>query len=124
MNFLIVFLGAGLGGALRHGVGMIVLRWWGSGFPLATLLVNAIGCLAMGFLVGWLALRGEASAGWKLFLGTGVLGGFTTFSAFSLEVGLLYERGAIGQALLYVMLSLLLSVGGLFAGLLWVRHWN
>jgi len=121
MGYLIVFLGGGLGAALRHGVNLAAARLLGTSFPFGTLTVNVAGSLVMGLIAAWLAFRGDASQHWRLFFTTGVLGGFTTFSAFSLDVALLYERGAIALAVLYVLLSLVLSVAGLFAGLALVR---
>jgi len=121
MGYLIVFLGGGLGAALRHGVNLGAARLFGTGFPFGTLSVNVLGSLAIGLIAAWFAFRGDASQHWRLFFTTGLLGGFTTFSAFSLDVALLYERGAIGFAVLYVLLSLVLSVAGLFAGLALVR---
>lgn len=120
----LVFLGAGLGGTLRHGVNVAALRVAGPGFPLGTLCVNVLGCLAMGLLAGWLALKaGDAwSAQVRTFLATGVLGGFTTFSAFSLDAALLWERGQPAIAAAYVVGSVLFSLAGLFAGLAIVRH--
>jgi fluoride exporter len=122
-GFLLVFVGAGIGGALRHGVNLAGVRVFGPGFPWGTLAVNVTGSLAMGLLAGWLALRtGEGWSGpTRLFLATGVLGGFTTFSAFSLDAVLLWERGDTGLAAAYVLASVLLSVGGLVAGLALVR---
>jgi CrcB protein len=122
--YLIVFLGAGLGGALRHGVNELVARLFATDFPLATLLINVSGSLAMGLLAGWLAFRGDASPAWRLFLATGVLGGFTTFSAFSLDAVLLWERGAWGQAAFYVGGSVVFSIAGLVAGLWLARSWT
>lgn len=124
MNYLIVFLGGGLGAALRHGVNLWAPRLLGGGFPYATLIVNFTGSLAMGLLAAWFAFKGEAPQAWRLFLMTGILGGYTTFSAFSLDVALLYERGEIGLAALYVLSSVALSIGGLFAGLALVRHFS
>jgi fluoride exporter len=126
MTYLIVFLGAGIGGALRHGTNIACTRLWGTAFPWGTFTVNVLGCFAMGVIASWLALRdGEM---WpqhlRLFLTTGVLGGYTTFSAFSLDVALLYERGQLGLALLYALGSGGLSVAGLFLGLLAVRAWS
>jgi CrcB protein len=123
MTFLIVFLGAGVGGALRHGVNTLGMRLLGSGFPYGTLTVNILGSLAMGLLAGWFAGRGDAGQHFRLFLATGVLGGFTTFSSFSLDVAVLWERGAVGLCALYVALSLLVSVGALFAGLWLMRQY-
>ena len=122
MNYLIVFVGAGLGGALRHAANELALRWFGSAYPVSTLAVNVIGSLAMGLLAGYLAFRGEAPQAWRLFLATGVLGGFTTFSAFSLDVVLLYQRGALLQAAMYIGLSIALSVAGLLLGLWMMRQ--
>jgi CrcB protein len=118
---LLVFFGAGLGGTLRHGVNLAALRF-GAGFPFGTLLINVAGSFAMGLLAGWFAARGEqASQPLRLFLMTGVLGGFTTFSAFSLETVVLWERGEGASAAAYVLLSVCLSLAGLVAGLAVVR---
>jgi CrcB protein len=122
MNYVIVFLGAGLGGALRHAANGLALRWFGSGYPVSTFAVNVVGSFAMGLLAGYFAFRGEAGQAWRLFLATGVLGGFTTFSAFSLDVVLLYERGALIHAALYILLSVGLSIAGLMLGLWGLRQ--
>lgn len=120
---LLVFLGAGLGGALRHGVNLGCARLCGTAFPWGTLTVNIFGSFLMGVLAGWLAFKAEH--GWsqplRLFLTTGVLGGFTTFSAFSLDAVLLWERGQAGHAAAYVAASVILSIAGLLAGLALVR---
>jgi len=121
MGYLIVFIGGGLGAALRHGVNLSAARVFGTGFPYGTLTVNIVGSLIMGALAAWFAFKGDATQHWRLFLATGVLGGFTTFSAFSLDVAVLYERGALGLALFYVLISVVLSLAGLFAGLAIVR---
>ena len=115
--FIIVFFGAGLGGAMRHGVNVLSTRLLGVGFPYATLIVNVIGSLVMGMLIDYFALRGEASQHWRLFLTTGILGGFTTFSAFSLDVALLYERGETALAACNAFGSVILAIGALFAGM-------
>jgi len=122
MGFLIVFLGGGLGAAMRHGVNLAAARLLGTAFPYATLIENVTGSLVMGLLAGYFAFKGGAPQHWRLFLTTGILGGYTTFSAFSLDAMLLYERGEVGLAALYVLLSVVLSIGGLFAGLALVRH--
>ena len=122
MGFLIVFLGGGIGAALRHGVNLLSARLLGTGFNYATLFENVSGSLVMGLIVGYFAFAGGASQHWRLFLTTGILGGYTTFSAFSLDSVLLYERGELGLAALYVALSVALSIGGLFAGLMLVRQ--
>ena len=121
MTYLIVFLGGGIGAALRHGFNVGFARLLGTGFPYATLWENVTGSLVMGLLVGWFALKGGAPQHWQLFLTTGVLGGYTTFSAFSLDAAVLYERGAVGLAALYVALSVVLSIAALFAGMAVVR---
>ena len=102
MGFLIVFLGGGIGAALRHGVNLASARLLGTAFPYATLFENVTGSLVMGLLAGYFAFKGDASQHWRLFLTTGILGGYTTFSAFSLDAALLYERGELGLAALYV----------------------
>ena len=124
MGFLIVFLGGGIGAALRHGVNIASARLLGAAFPYATLFENVTGSLVMGVLAGYFAFKGDISQGWRLFLTTGILGGYTTFSAFSLDAALLYQRGELGLAALYVVLSVALSIGGLFAGLALVRNFS
>jgi CrcB protein len=121
-GFLIVFLGGGLGAALRHGVNLVSARWFGVAFPWHTLIENVTGSLVMGLLAGYFALKGDASQHWRLFLTTGILGGYTTFSAFSLDAMVLYERGETALAALYVAGSVALAIGGLVAGLALVRH--
>jgi CrcB protein len=121
-SFLIVFLGAGLGGALRHGANVAAGRWLGSAFPYGTLAVNVGGGLAMGLMAGWFAHRVDPGQAWRLFLATGLLGGFTTFSAFSLDAVLLYQRGAHDLAALYVIASVGVSIVALMTGLAIVRH--
>jgi len=121
MGYLIVFLGGGVGAALRHGVNLGTARLFGTAFPYGTLTVNVVGSLIMGALAAYFAFKGDATQHWRLFLTTGILGGFTTFSAFSLDVALLYERGEIGLAALYVAVSVIVSLAGLFAGLALVR---
>jgi CrcB protein len=118
MGFVVVFFGGGIGAALRHGVNLASARWIGTGFPYATMIENVSGSLMMGLIAGYFAFRaGGMSQHWQLFLTTGILGGYTTFSAFSLETVLLYERGALGLAAIYVLGSVLLSIAGLVAGL-------
>ena len=124
MNYVLVFLGGGLGSTLRHTINVVCARCLGTAFPYHTFIINITGSLVMGLIAGYLAFKGEASQPWRLFLMTGILGGYTTFSAFSLDTALLYERGAIGLAALYVAGSVVLSIAGLFAGLALVRHFS
>src|SRR5262245_25873857 len=110
MSFLIVFLGGGIGAALRHGCTVGIARLVGTAFPYATMFENVAGSLVMGLLAGYFAFKSGASEQWRLFLTTGILGGYTTFSAFSLDTALLYERGEFGLAALYVLGSVALSI--------------
>lgn len=116
MSFFLVFLGGSLGAALRHAANQAAVTLFGAGFPFGTLLVNITGSAAMGLLAGWLALRSEFPPQLSLFLTTGFLGGFTTFSAFSLDAVTLWERSDHGLALAYAAASVLLSIGGLVLG--------
>ncbi|GLQ57466.1 fluoride efflux transporter CrcB [Devosia nitrariae] len=123
--FLLVGAGGALGAMMRFGVSSIVGRLWPSQFPLATLIVNILGSLAMGLLIGWLARTLPAwAAEARLFVAVGVLGGFTTFSAFSLDTITLIERGAWSQAGLYILLSVVLCLAGLYCGLLMTRGFH
>jgi fluoride exporter len=122
MGFLIVFLGGGIGAALRHGVNLLCAKFVSGAFPFSTLIENVTGSVVMGLLAGYFAFRGGIPQHWQLFLTTGILGGYTTFSAFSLDAALLYERGQVGFAAAYVLASVLLSIAGLFGGLALVRH--
>ena len=122
MSYLIVFLGGGLGAAFRHAVNVAFARWLGIGFPFATLFVNLTGSLAMGLLAGYFALKGEASQSFRLFLTTGILGGYTTFSAFSLDALLLWERNEVGLAALYVAASVTTALFGVWAGVAIMRQ--
>jgi CrcB protein len=117
MLYLIVFIGAGIGGALRHGVNVTATRLFGLGFPLGTLIVNVSGSFAMGLLAGYFAYRAGVPQHVRLFLTTGILGGFTTFSTFSLDAAVLIERHAYGAAAGYVVGSVAAALAGLFFGL-------
>lgn len=121
-----VAVGGAFGAALRYQMGRSMTGWLGpmamGVFPWATLAVNALGSLLMGFLAGWLTFRTTGnSEQLRLLLGVGLLGGFTTFSAFSLEMVLLIERGQFQFAALYAFLSVALGITGLFAGLMVMR---
>jgi CrcB protein len=122
MGYLIVFLGGGVGAAIRHGINLATARVLGTAFPYGTLLINITGSFIMGLVVAYFAFKGDASQHWRLFLTTGILGGYTTFSAFSLDAALLYERGELGMAAVYVLASVAISIAGLFAGLALVRN--
>jgi CrcB protein len=117
-----VFVGGGFGAVLRWQLGRAMTGWLGApivtAFPFATLAVNAAGSLAMGLLAGWLARHGGGGGEQlRLLLGVGLLGGFTTFSAFSLEMVMLLERGNYLFALLYGILSIAMGITGLMVGL-------
>jgi len=117
MLYLIVFLGAGIGGALRHGVNVGAARLLGYGFPYGTLIVNVVGSFLIGALAGYFAFRPGIGQHVRLFVTTGILGGFTTFSAFSLDAALLVERHAYALAAGYVAGSVAASIVALFFGL-------
>ena len=121
MNYLLVFFGGGLGASLRHAVNMACAKGFGTAFPYGTFIINFSGSIVMGLIAGYLAFKGEASQPWRLFVMTGILGGYTTFSAFSLDTALLYERGELALTAFYVLGSVGLSIAGLFAGLALVR---
>lgn len=122
-KLFLVALGGGIGATARYLVGVASLNRFGAGWPSGTLLVNVSGGLLMGILVGWLAHRGGADQERvRLFLGVGLLGGFTTFSAFSLEAVLMIERRAYGEALIYALVSVGLSITALFLGLMLMRR--
>ena len=117
MSYLIVFVGAGIGGAARHGMNIWVAKLMGTAFPWHTFVINILGSLAMGLVAGFFAERVGAAGHLRLFLATGILGGFTTFSAFSLDAVLLMERHQWGLFALYVGASVAGSILGLIAGL-------
>jgi CrcB protein len=120
LPLLYVMVGGAVGSGARYLAGSATTALLGPDYPFGTLAVNIVGGLLMGVLVGVLA-RNSASEHWRLLLAVGVLGGFTTFSAFSLEVVTMIERGAFGVALGYVLVSVIGSVAALFAGLSAVR---
>ena len=114
-----VALGGAIGAALRFLTGVGILRLIGPGFPIAVMGMNIFGSFVMGLFVVLATQRGIVQL--SPFVMVGLLGGFTTFSAFSLEAVSLFERGAMGQALAYVVMSVVLSIGGLMLGLMIAR---
>lgn len=121
-KLLLVAVGGAAGALARYGLGVQTLRMWGSAWPYGTFLANISGGLLMGVLVGFLAHRGGPDQErLRILLGVGVLGGFTTFSAFSLETALMIERRTYGQAFGYALASVVLSVTALFFGLILAR---
>lgn len=116
-HLFLVMLGGAIGSGARHLTGRAALALWGPAFPWGTLIVNLAGGLAMGALVAWLAARGGGGEAARYLLGVGVLGGFTTFSAFSLDAVQMLQRGEHGLALGYILASVIGSIIALFAGL-------
>jgi len=116
-HLLIVAAGGAIGAGTRHLANVAALRLVGVAFPWGTLVINIVGSFLMGIVVEVIARRAGASAELRLFIATGVLGGFTTFSAFSLETALLWERGAHVAAAAYVAASVAGAIAALFAGL-------
>jgi CrcB protein len=116
-NILLVMAGGAIGAALRYLLSQASLRVLGPGWPWGTFGANVLGGLAMGLLAGWLAARAAGGEPIRLFIAVGVLGGFTTFSAFSLETMLMIERGDWMPALFYAFVSVAASVGALAIGL-------
>jgi CrcB protein len=116
-----VALGGAIGSAARYGVNVWSGRLLGAAFPWHTLIVNVVGCFIMGALTGLMAVKLNLSQETRAFLTTGILGGFTTFSAFSLDVALLVERKAYAAAGLYAAGSVLLSLVAVFLGLHLIR---
>ena len=120
-GYLAVFIGAGLGGMLRHAVNRASLVYLGPGFPYGTLTVNVVGGLLMGVMAELFLVKGGGSQEFRLFLTTGFLGGFTTFSAFSLDSALMWERSDYAALGAYVTGSVVLSIAALFLGMAAVR---
>lgn len=121
MTVLAIAAGGATGAVLRHGLNTAIMGLVHSGFPLGILVINILGSFLMGVLTGVFAHVAEPSQAVKAFLVVGVLGGFTTFSAFSLDAVMLWERGAVAQSLFYVLSSVLFSIGALVLGLWLVR---
>jgi CrcB protein len=123
-NLVLVMIGGGLGAGLRHLVNGLALKVAGTSFPWGTMGINIAGSFAMGFLVAILARRTGDTHAVRLFVATGILGGFTTFSAFSLDFAVLFERGASTLAAAYVAASVFGSLAAIFAGLWLVRSFG
>jgi len=117
LHLLLVALGGATGSVLRYLVGLWSLRQFGPAFPWGTIVVNVLGSLLIGLLAEYVARRLNASAEVRLLLVTGFLGGFTTFSAFSLDALVLFERGATTLALVYVLTSVVVSLAAVMGGL-------
>ncbi|RDC59270.1 putative fluoride ion transporter CrcB [Alteripontixanthobacter maritimus] len=122
---LYVAIGGAVGAAVRYSLGRGMTAMAGprvmDAFPWATLTANVAGSLAMGVLVGWLARQGDGGESWRLLLGVGLLGGFTTFSSFSIEMLGLIERGQAGLAMIYAAVSVAAGLGALYLGLIGIR---
>jgi len=123
LQYFLVFIGSGIGGALRHGVNVLSLSLIGIGFPYGTLFINIIGSALMGLVIGLFSGSQLSGHDTRLFLTTGILGGFTTFSAFSLETVLLWERGQHIAAIGYVVTSVIVSIVSLGLMLYLMRRW-
>ena len=126
---MLVALGGGIGALLRYQVGRLLTHWLGPtavlSFPWATLAVNVLGSLGMGLLAGWIMKQGSADTEQlRLVFGVGVLGGFTTFSAFSLEMMMLMNRGDHGAAFIYGSVSVMAGISALYMGLIIMRLFN
>lgn len=123
MEFLLVFVGGGIGSALRHGVNVMSLRLLGVQFqyPVGTFFINVLGSFLMGLAVEYWALKSGMSQQGRLFLTTGIIGGFTTFSTFVLEIGLLNSKGGVVAAALYAIASVVVGLAALYAGMALVR---
>jgi CrcB protein len=120
--YLLVAIGGALGSMARYGTGVLVGKAWSASFPLGTMLINIVGSLAMGLFIGYLVRTTPAwQADARLFVAIGVLGGFTTFSSFSLDAVSMLERGELGLALFYVLGSVIIGIAALFAGLVVMR---
>ncbi|MEJ8574728.1 fluoride efflux transporter CrcB [Microbaculum marinum] len=124
VHFLVVAGGGAIGAGGRHLVNLAALRLLGPGFPWGTFIVNVVGCLVMGLMIGglirWMPLGSSQTA--RLFLATGLLGGFTTFSAFSLDFAVIWERGAVLTAIGYAVATVVASIMAVFVGL-WLMRW-
>ena len=118
---LVIFVGGGIGSMARHAINQIAAALFGVNFGWGTMFVNILGSFVMGLVAGWFALKADSGELLRLFLTTGILGGFTTFSAFSLDAVLLWQRGQIASSVAYIGISVIVSLVSLFAGLSVVR---
>jgi CrcB protein len=120
---LILAIGAGsfIGGVFRYLLSLLIQTKTTTNFPSGTLAVNLIGCFFIGIVFG-IFDKGNMSHEWKLFLATGLLGGFTTFSAFSIETFTLFKEGHTGYAMLYILASVLLGLLATYAAYLMIKH--
>ncbi len=116
-NLLWVAAGGAIGASLRHLANLAGLRLMGTTFPWSTLFVNVLGSLIMGFFIAWMTKRTGTPPELRLFIATGILGGFTTFSAFSLDLANMIERGAMGSAFSNILASVVISLAAVFIGL-------
>ena len=120
--YLLVALGGALGSMARYGTGILVGQFWRESFPLGTMLINIFGSLAMGLFVGLITrFTPSWQADARLFVAVGILGGFTTFSSFSLDAIAMFERGEIGPAMAYVLVSVVVGIAALYGGLVIMR---
>ena len=120
-SILYVALGGALGASARYSLSLFISKFYVSDYPLGTITANIVGSFFMGFLVGWVSSKVNDVSNLMLFLGVGLLGGFTTFSAFSLEALTMYEKKDYGLFISYIGSSVLFSVGALFMGLILAR---
>jgi len=123
MTILLVAAGGALGAVARYCTYTLASRFLGIAFPFGTLIVNVIGSFAMGVVMAWFMKKAAFSEEMRLFLATGFLGAYTTFSTFSLDVWQLYEKGAYGSLLLYLSGSIFCSIAGLVLGLILMQRY-
>lgn len=121
LSYLAVFVGAGIGGILRHAVNSFIVGMTTTAMPIGIMAINISGSFLLGLFSGYFSFKGDDSGTWRLFLTTGLCGGYTTFSTFSQDTVLLIERGQPGMALLYAGLSVSMAIFGFFAGL-WIMR--
>ncbi len=120
-SLFLVILGGAFGSGARYLTGIAMLRLFGPNYPVGTLTVNLVGGLLMGLLVGVLARLSVPGENWRLLTAVGVLGGYTTFSSFSLDVANMLQRGDLATAMGYILISVIGSIAALFAGLAVIR---